>query len=703
MENESSLPLPEFRKDLRLFHGPQDKSGYPTYSLYDPIKAKYYQLNWLEFHIFKNWRKGITAENLIQEVKATSTVVLEIDEVEEFFEMAFRLGLLNLPKPSEQLLREKESKKEGLFKWLLFNYLYLRIPLLHPDNFLSKTLPFVMPLVSKQALITYAAITCVGLLLILTMFDEYLYTFTYFFNFEGFVAYTCAVSAVKVIHEFSHAYTAKYYKVHVPTMGIALIVLWPVLYTDVTDAWKLSKRKQRLAISLAGVISELIIAGLATLGWALTSPGILHSIFFILSSASWITSLFVNLNPAMRFDGYYILTDLWGIDNLRARAFAVGRWKMHEWLFKFNRPCPEEHLDPGTIRGMWIYSYFTWIYLFILYTAIALFVYTAFTKALGVLLFAVEIAVFFIWPVYWEVQELYRLRSYFTVNLRSAVTALVMLAFALWFFLPWPHVEQFNAVTAPEKLQVLYAPMEAKIETIFATLHQSTSKGQKILQLSNAKLDTEIAKTSQDLEILQRQIEILSLEADTLNQLAPLQAQLNVSLEKMQELQGKKKRLTLAALINGSLYYWDEKLKVGDSVEKNQVFGKIANLAKMDVITLVPEQFSRNLAIGKQASFRPAGAFTTYSATIKEISPFATTEVNYPILSATYKGPLAVVQEGNEKHFKESYFEVRLELSGNSNLAFGQTGYTEIQSEPYSLFMWLLKYLYTSLLRESSL
>ena len=98
--------------------------------------------------------------------------------------------------------------------------------------------------------------TISGLIMVLGRWDEYIHTFSYFFDFQGFMAYGAAICFIKVIHEFSHAYTAKNYGVYVPTMGLAFICLWPVLYTDVTSSWQLARRNQRLAITVAGVVAE---------------------------------------------------------------------------------------------------------------------------------------------------------------------------------------------------------------------------------------------------------------------------------------------------------------------------------------------------------------------------------------------------------------------------------------------------------------
>jgi len=104
--------------------------------------------------------------------------------------------------------------------------------------------------------------------------------------------------------------------------------MFPVLYTDTTDAWRLTDKRKRLLIDSGGIIVELTIAAIAIFLWSFLPDGPARSAAFFAATTSWVLSLMVNLNPCMRFDGYYLLGDLFGIQNMQARGFELGRWKM---------------------------------------------------------------------------------------------------------------------------------------------------------------------------------------------------------------------------------------------------------------------------------------------------------------------------------------------------------------------------------------
>ena len=128
-------------------------------------------------------------------------------------------------------------------------------------------------------------------------------------SMETIWAWGLALVLVKVAHEFGHGLAAKRLGCHVPTMGVALIVLCPVLYTDLNETWKLGRWRQRLAIGLAGTATELVLAAWSSLLWSLMAPGPWRDAAALIAAVSWLSSLLINLNPFMRFDGYFVLSD----------------------------------------------------------------------------------------------------------------------------------------------------------------------------------------------------------------------------------------------------------------------------------------------------------------------------------------------------------------------------------------------------------
>ena len=709
-DKKKEHPLPTLRQDIKIYRGPDDADGSPTYNLYDPVRVQYFQISWTEAIILQNLRPGITLSQLTDRINKTATFKVTPDEVKNFLLDASRLNILATARASEEVLKEAQMRKRNPFVWFIYYYLYFRVPLINPDAFLARTLKYVTPLASRTAITIYTAITMMGLTQLVGRFDEFLHTFTYFFNFEGLFVYAVAIICIKLIHEFAHAYTAKYFGLHVPAMGAAFIVLWPVLYTDVTDGWKLRKRSERLAISFAGIAVELTIAGVATLGWAFSEPGLMQSVFFVVSSTTWISTLLINLNPAMRFDGYYILCDLSGIDNLQMRAFAFTRWQLRKWLLGLDVPAPEELITPKRRYGLVAYSIYTWLYRLTLYTTIAVFIYYKFTKSLGILLFLLEIGIFIIGPIISELRQLSAHYPNIKVNPRLATTMSIVGLLAVWFFMPFPHQEKFAAITAPYKEQVIYIPQDGIVKKIYGKLNAQTTPGQTLIELDSPQLNLTIEKGKSEAEIVKSQISVIELNPNDLSFLPEKESELASLDAKTQGLLYEKNQLMIKANISGTIYDWDNNLRVGETIAKNQIIGRIAPLDKINVVCYVPEILVNDLKIGDDVTFRIGSTFEDIPGKITEISPERAQALIYPQLASINKGPLPVSDEPQKNSHKlvlvESYFPVQISLVKDHTeepLRIGEVGEIIIEGPWRSNFVTLLQHIQTIFWRESGI
>lgn len=702
---EDDKPLPQFRKDLEVFEGPSESDGSPTFNIYDPIKVKYFKITWAESIIFKNLTPGMTLNQLNEFINNHTTLSVTKDDLKFFFLDALRQDLLNVPRPSEYYQKIYEERKQGVFKWLLLNYLYIKIPLVNPDAFLSRTLPFVKFLGSKLSLIIFAIISLIGISLLFTRFGEFVNTFTYFFNVEGFLLYATSISMIKFIHEFAHAYTAKNFGLYVPSMGVALIVLWPVLFTDVTDSWKLKSRKQRICISIAGITAELIIAGLCTIGWYYSEPGIMHSIFFVVASITWISTLIVNLNPAIRFDGYYILMDLWGFDNLQQRAFSVTRWKFREWFFGLKTPPPEERLSRKNMIGMVVYSIYTFIYRIFLYTAIAVFIYHKFTKALGIFLFLLEIGVFLIWPLLSEIHAMSKFKDQLRANPRLFLTVFAFFVLMAWFILPLPHTLTYPAITVPIDQQIIYVTEPSMVKKINVERDQDVKKGDLLITLGSPPINHEIAKLDFQRQIIEKEISLINyLDTDDKSYLPEKKAELASNNERLKALKNKKDEFDIYADFDGKLFLWDDKIREGIFIPRNSTLGKIADPNLIEVICYIPETDIDKILLNEEVKFRLLNTNELFEGTIININPAREINLKHMQLASVFQGELAVNQDykTNELRLIDTYYTIQVKLKDpHKKLFFGQIGRIEMTGPWESILFNILRNILRIFWRES--
>ena len=143
---------------------------------------------------------------------------------------------------------------------------------------------------------------------------------------------------IKFIHEMGHAFSTRRFGGEVHEVGIMLLVFSPVPYVDVTSAWAQRSRARRMWVGAAGMYVELFIAAIMTVVWAQTGAGLVNSLAYNVMFVASVSTLIFNLNPLLRFDGYYILSDLMDAPNLHMRSRAqLTNWS-EKWLFGVESP-----------------------------------------------------------------------------------------------------------------------------------------------------------------------------------------------------------------------------------------------------------------------------------------------------------------------------------------------------------------------------
>lgn len=115
-------------------------------------------------------------------------------------------------------------------------------------------------------------------------------------------------------HELGHAAACQHYGISHGGVGFGLYLNFPVFYTDVSDIWKLPRRK-RLVVNVAGTYFQLIFLIPLLIAYLLTQNQLLKY-FVITVNANFL----ITLNPFFKFDGYWIVSDLLGVPNLRQRT-----------------------------------------------------------------------------------------------------------------------------------------------------------------------------------------------------------------------------------------------------------------------------------------------------------------------------------------------------------------------------------------------
>lgn len=646
--------LAALREELLLHEAPRSHDGAPAWTLEDPGRGQFFQIGWAEAEMLARWHLG-QPERVAEAVSRETALDVEAAEVEALARFLDAQGLLQLRGAAacERYGREARARRgTGTIRhwaaWAMHNYLFMRIPLVRPDPFLQRTLPWVRRVfLTRGFAIATALAGALGLLLAARQWDAFAHTFLHFFTLEGALIAGLTLACTKVLHELGHAYAARHHGCRVATMGVAFMVMWPVLYTDSSGAWRLASRRQRLSIGAAGMLAETALAAWATLAWSFLPDGMLRSAAFMLATTTWLLTLAVNLNPFMRFDGYFLLSDALNVPNLQQRAFALARWRLREWLFGFGDGKPEA-FAPWRERTLIGYALCVWVYRFFLFLGIALLVYHFAFKLLGLLLFAIEIVFFVIRPILAELKVWsQRLRSGGARwNRRSLCTAAVVLALLLLAALPWRARVQAPALARAADQARLVAPAGARLDRILAEPGQAVAAGAPLFVLDSPDLSHELQTLRRRMGVLAWQLDFQAMRHDTAAAVPVAQRELQAARERLAVLERQHGQLTIAAPFAGVLADRAEPLAAGEWVGAGEWLGTLAAPGRLLVEAYVAESDLHRVRPGDTARFLPddpgLGAWTLEVA---EVAATASRRLSAaPELASPNGGAIAAVR-----------------------------------------------------------
>ena len=640
---EPPARVPALREDLSLHSSTPDRDGAPTWTILDPLRGRYFHIGWMAFRLLAAWHHG-TPDRIVAEAARGTTLDITPDDLDDLvlFLRANNLVAATSSGQAESYLKQWQATQLSWSSKLLHNYLFFRIPVLRPDRLLERLLPWISFIFTRTFFIGVGLLGLLGIVLVIRRWDEFLATFLHFFSLEGAALMAMTLGCTKIVHEFGHALTAKRYGCRVHSMGVAFLVMAPVLYTDVTDAWRLDDRRKRLWIASAGIITELTIALLATFAWCFLPEGMAKSVAFMLATVTWITTLVVNLNPMMKFDGYFIFSDLVGIDNLQDRSFALCRWRLREFLFGLDEPAPEA-LDRRTLKIMYVWGYVVWVWRFFLFLGIALLVYHFFFKLLGIFLMMVELA-WFIWkPFANELREWWKRREQIRLNAKVLRSLALLAGALLMLVVPWQFHVSLPASMHAREYTTLFPPAAARVDEARVKPEQWVAQGEVIYRLTSPELDFESRQVARQIEITRAMIARQAASADVLGQASVMQRQLATYLANEQGLAAQREKLIVRAPFSGRLKDVPPGLSAGQWVSPRSALGRLVSPQGQLLVGYVTERELNRVRVGAEGVFYAEDILRKpVEVRVVKIDTTAVTSLDNPILGSSAEGPIAV-------------------------------------------------------------
>jgi putative peptide zinc metalloprotease protein len=575
--------------------------------------------------------------------------LLASDQRPDFGQLAYR---------SRRLDRQKMTRR-------LLSPLYIRVPLVDPDRFLTVCAPYVRPFWSIWGLLLWFAVVGWGVAhaalnwtaLTRGLADRVLAA-------DNLLILALTFPALKLLHECGHGFATKLGGGEVHEAGVMTLITLPVPYIDVSSSTAFRSRWQRALVGAAGMLVETFVAGLAMMVWVSAEPGLLRAAAFNVMVIAGVSTLIFNGNPLLRFDAYYILSDLIEVPNLATRATRFYGYLINRYIFSVpDLDSPAD--DRGEAAWFLVYAPAAYVYRLMVMVSIALFVASA-LHGVGVVLAVWTLAVGIAMPILrgaWfllasPTLRAYRLRALGITGACLAATVILLFAVKL----PYATVTE-GVIWAPPEAE-LRAGAEGTVDVLAAVPGAMVQRGAPVLAMRDPLLEARVHVLEAQLNEVQ--LRLFAAEDRDKVQAQSFQQQVGYFTSELTEARRRRASLVVNSPTSGQLLLAMPQDLPGRFLRRGELFGYVVD-GKAASIRVVVSQTDIELvrqdtrAVSIRLASNPLVQYRTPAIT-REI-PTATRELPSPALSVFGGGEISV-DPADEKHVKavEMLFQIDLAL-----------------------------------------
>ncbi len=564
---------------------------------------------------------------------------------------------------------ERVRQREIRSRWL--NIMFMRFPLFDPDDFLNKTIGLVGKLISPFGALLWLAVVGWGFKVAFENWGQLMQHSEGVLSPANLPLLYLGMVVVKTLHEFGHAYFCKKFGGEVHVMGVLMMIFTPTPYVDATSSWGFRSRWQRVLVGAAGMIVEVFVAAIAMMIWANTGRGVMHNLCYNIIFVASVSTVLFNLIPLLRFDGYYILSDLLDIPNLAQRSTGHLRHLVERYGFGIRR---SESPASSRQEKWWLTAFglSSGIYRIFVFGRILLFVADR-LLLIGIIMAAVC-------AVSWVLVPCGKLLRYLSsdpslerhraraVGLTVAAAAVVILFLQI---IPFPrHFGAPGVLQARQWVQVVNDTAGSVVQ-LKANPGDRVTKGQALVVLTNIDLDLQLASVlASKAETEARLAQAMRFETSGLK---PLRSKMESIEKRISRLETDKANLTVRARTDGLWVAPSIEEGVGRWLAKGTSIGLIIDPSAYEFVATVLQDdvdplFAKDI---KQGQIRLVGqADETINATNLRRIPAEKRTLPSPALGWVGGGDVPVSkQDPQGQHAAEPFFEVRADVQPQPDVA----------------------------------
>jgi putative peptide zinc metalloprotease protein len=699
--------------------------GQRRWSVKDPIALRYFQLRDEEHFMLEQLRRPQSLEEIRQafETRFAPRKVAMAD-LHAFLGSLYREGLVvsDAPGQGEQLLERGRGATRRQLLGQLANVLAIRFRGVDAEPILARLYPLIRWVFASWFVVA-ACLFVLGVAAFAGVHAEELGrrlpTFTSMLGAKTLLWLAAAIGVSKVLHELGHGLTCRHVGGECHEIGVMLLVFTPCLYCNVTDIWMQPNKWRRAAVSAAGIAVELMVAAMAFVVWWNSQPGVLNSACFSLMLVGSVNSVLFNGNPLLRYDGYYVLSDLLEAPNLASQSSSLLRQVFVRWALGIE-PARDELGDYSRWRLLLAYGIASTTYrLFV----VAMIVWTihhalaAWGLELVAWFLAATVAAGMIFP---PAQRLLRFlsrpgawRQMRILNITGAIVLLTLVAYVV-AAIPVQHRVAAPALIQAEGAESVFVPIPGKV---ISTLPEGepVERGGTICRLENLDLQLEVQRLLGQRDLQKAHVELLEqrviFDESLEDQLPAAKQRLDDLNNQLKHKQADQDKLTVRAPTRGvvlatkrrpeetdagELMYWTgsptDPENVGCFLQRGQLLCRIGDAKLLEALLVVSQADVPFVQLGQAVTLQLdhlGGDFIR-----GEVAEIAEVDLQDAPAELVQAGELAAKTESDRTAPVATSYLVRVKLNpGQTGLLHRATGQARIHASPRSLWQRTAHYL----------
>ena len=534
----------------------------------DPVGLQYFRFEEEEYAILQMLDGETNLEKVAEEFEAEfPPQTIRVEELQNFIGMLHRSGLVISDSPGQgvQLKKRRDERKWKETVGALSNVLAFRFRGFDPERLLNRLYPLVSWFFTVPTLVICCMLALAAATLVIVQFDVFqskLPSFQSFFAAQNWLLIAAVLGVTKAFHEFGHGMSCKHFGGECHEIGIMFLVLTPCPYCNVSDSWMLPNRWHRAAIGAAGIYVEVVIASICTFIWWFSEPGPLNYICLNVMFVSSVSTILFNANPLLRYDGYYILSDIMEVPNLRQKASSILTRKLRKWCLGLEEE--EDPFLPKRNQALFaLYTVASFFYRWFILLSILYFLNKVFEpyglKVIGQMIALVSLYGLIVMP-FWKVFKFFRVpgrlskvkrwRMYVSILLLGSVIAGLLL-------IPFPSSVLCVFELQPHDAASVYVEVQGRLEEVLVKPDEEVVEGQLLARLENVDLDIAIVHLTGQRDALEAELNHLQQirfdDPQASLQVRVLRERLEAIEEQLEQKLSDAKRLEIVAPRSGTV------------------------------------------------------------------------------------------------------------------------------------------------------